>query len=359
VIEPSGRRAAFTSLLHIAMTLAIGAVGGVVFAWLGLPLPWMLGAMTAVTIAALSGLPVTVPRLLRNVFVTVLGVMLGASFTPEAIARVAQWSVSLAALTLWSVLCFALAYAWFRRVSGFDKVTAYFCATPGGVNEMTIVGSELGGDPRLIVLVHVTRVMITVFTVPIWFRIHYGAVASSGSVGDVGLADLALFDYAVLALCAALGGLGARRLRLPAAALLGPMILSAAVHLGSVVESTPPTAIVALAQVIVGATVGCRFVDATLALIRRTVAHALVTAVMMLAAGVGIALVLSRFLDVSAPALILAFAPGGLAEMSLVALALGVDAAFVATHHVLRISLVTTMAPLVFRRTRIGPGANS
>ena len=34
-------------------TLLFGAAGGVLFVWLSVPLPWMLGAMAAVTIASL------------------------------------------------------------------------------------------------------------------------------------------------------------------------------------------------------------------------------------------------------------------------------------------------------------------
>ncbi len=48
----------------------------------------------------------------------------------------------------------------------------------------------------------------------------------------------------------------------------------------------------------------------------------------------------------------LAFAPGGLAEMSLIAIAINADAAFVATHHVVRIFLIVVLAPLAFRLTR-------
>ncbi|HVG81048.1 MAG TPA: AbrB family transcriptional regulator, partial [Methylomirabilota bacterium] len=46
---------------------------------------------------------------------------------------------------------------------------------------------------------------------------------------------------------------------------------------------------------------------------------------------------------------ILALAPGGLAEMSLVALALHADAAFVSTHHVARITMVVAAAPALHR----------
>ena len=50
--------------------------------------------------------------------------------------------------------------------------------------------------------------------------------------------------------------------------------------------------------------------------------------------------------------IVLAYAPGGLAEMSLIALSLGIETAFVATHHIIRIGLIVVVAPLVFTRIR-------
>ncbi len=47
--------------------------------------------------------------------------------------------------------------------------------------------------------------------------------------------------------------------------------------------------------------------------------------------------------------LLLAYAPGGMAEMSLIGLALGANAAFVATHHIARIALVVVAAPMAFK----------
>ena len=45
----------------------------------------------------------------------------------------------------------------------------------------------------------------------------------------------------------------------------------------------------------------------------------------------------------------LAFAPGGLAEMSLVAIGIGQDVPFVATHHLCRIGIVVFLAPITFK----------
>ena len=50
--------------------------------------------------------------------------------------------------------------------------------------------------------------------------------------------------------------------------------------------------------------------------------------------------------------LLLAFSPGGVVEMSLISLAMGVDIAFVSTHHFLRIFLIILLAPMVFALVR-------
>ena len=49
---------------------------------------------------------------------------------------------------------------------------------------------------------------------------------------------------------------------------------------------------------------------------------------------------------------LLAFAPGGLAEISLIALSMNVDAAYVSSHHIVRIFIIVLLAPFVFRLLR-------
>ncbi len=330
--------------------LTLGTAGGALFFWANLPLPWMLGAMTAVTIAAIAGIQVALPWWLRSGFITILGVMLGASFTPSVVARMGEWSVTLIGLTLWGAVNGLIAFVYFRRRAGYDPVTAFFAASPGGLNEMTIFGGQYGGDERTISLVHATRVFITVFTIPIWYRIQQGFTTPSGGRGSVGLFDVGLADYAVLAACAILGGVGAQRIGLPAAMILGPMLLSALVHLAGITESSPPTLIVAAAQVAIGTALGCRFVGFSLRQAGRTIGHGAIVGLIMIAITVVTSLALARITGLPLAAIVLAFAPGGLAEMSLVALALAVDAAFVATHHITRLFLVVTCAPLLFRR---------
>nr|MDJ0895189.1 AbrB family transcriptional regulator [Alphaproteobacteria bacterium] len=60
-------------------------------------------------------------------------------------------------------------------------------------------------------------------------------------------------------------------------------------------------------------------------------------------------LALQPIVGVDLAGLVLAYSPGGVAEMTLVALGLSIDVAFVSTHHLVRISLLVVVAPLVYR----------
>ena len=118
-------------------TLAIGAVGGAVFFYLRVPLAWMMGAMVFCTVASLSGMSLQVPRRLRSVMVSVLGVLLGSAFTPEVLEQASRWPVTMLSLAVYIVVLTGLLYLYFFKVQKYDPVTAYFSATPGGLTEIS------------------------------------------------------------------------------------------------------------------------------------------------------------------------------------------------------------------------------
>ena len=331
----------------LALALLVGTAGGALLNRFNLPLAWMIGAMLFTSAAAMAKLPVAVPKALRGAMITVLGVMLGSGFTPAVVAQMGEWTVTLAALAVYIVAVTAVGVAYLRRVAGYDPVTAYFTATPGGLNEMVLVGTAMGGDDRTISLVHALRVMLVVMAIPFWFQaLGYYDPGMRRPLGPDLLAVPPL-DLMLLASCA-VGYPIARALRLPAAQIVGPMLLSAGIHLAGITEGKPPGALVAAAQVVVGTALGCRFAGVRLREIGRGAAVSLGGTALMLILAVVFSGALHAATGLGLAGLILAFAPGGLAEMSLIALALGVDVAFVSTHHVVRIVLIVTLAPAAF-----------
>lgn len=334
-----------------ALALGLGVAGGAVFAYFGLPLAWMIGAMCANTAASMLGWDVKVPRQLRGLMIVVLGVLLGASFTPDLPARVATWWPTMLALFAYVGAATALLFVYFRRLCGYDPITSYFAAAPGGLNEMVTVGGAMGGDERMIALTHACRVLLVVLAIPFYFRIFGGYERPTSLLPAIGGGSISLDDAGLLVVCGVVGVIVAHRLRVPAYAMMGPMVLSAAVHMMGFSVAKPPAILVAIAQVVLGTAIGARFAGTSVRQVRDAMLVSAGGTIALMAMTVVFSLVLGRLTGFKADDVLLAFSPGGLAEMSLVALALHSDAAFVATHHISRILIVVTCAPLVFRLT--------
>ena len=343
------KRFGLGNVSSLARALLIGAAGGYLFVLLGLPLPWMLGAMAASATASGIGVSQHIGNRLRNGMVVVLGVMLGSAFSPEIIERAAAWSISLAVLVLYVIVAGACAALIYRRVFGTEARTSFFAGVPGGLSEMTILGGAAGGNERTISLSHTTRLFFVVLLIPFWFQFVADYSPGARANAAISLFDQAWPDLLILAASGLTGWSVATRLRLPAAFLTGPVLGSATVHLAGWTSAPPPAELVALSQVIVGAGIGCRFYGITRRELTSTVRNAIIVGAGLIALSAAFAAVLAPLTGLQFAPLFLAYAPGGMAEMSLVALALDVDAAFVATHHVARIAIVLAIAPLGYK----------
>lgn len=331
------------------LALTIGGLGGWLATLIAIPLPWMIGSMVAVTTGAMLKLPLALPNQMRSVMVVVLGVMLGSGFTPAIVPQLGDWALSLSSLVLYVIVSGGIGIWFFRRFCKYDGITSYFSAMPGGLSEMTVVGGEMGGDSRIISLTHAWRILAVIMTLPFMFQLWLAYdPATRPSVG-LPLAEVPLEDMALLTACAIAGFFGAKALRIPAAAIVGPMILSAVVHLAGWTTANPPSELIAIAQVVVGAAIGCRFAGIRLAVIGKCIVAATGGTIILASISLLFAWALHNLTGLSFAALFLAFAPGGLAEMSLIALSVSLDSAFVATHHIVRIFIIVVCAPLLFR----------
>lgn len=334
-------RSAWHRLAALGLTLLIGAAGGAGFALFSLPLAWLLGALGATTLASFARLPLHLPAPLRHTMIAVVGVMLGSAFTPERLADAGRWLPSLAALPVYVAVVGVVIFAYIRRFSDFDLKTTFFAAAPGGLGEMIALSDQMGADVRKVSLVHATRLTFIVFTIP-WLAAGFGTGAAAPQAGMA--ASPAPLEILILAVAAVVGFLVAARLRLPAAPFLGPLLGSMLVHLTGWVQGAPPYVLLAIAQVVIGAAVGARFAGIPLALVGRAMLLGAGATLIMLAITAAFAVILTPLTGYGFPLLLLAFIPGGFTEMSLIALAMGVDPAFVVTHHSLRVFLVVSIA---------------
>jgi membrane AbrB-like protein len=333
----------------VALTLALGLAGALLFSWLGMPLPWVLGPMTFGLVASLWGAPMELPDQVRPPAIMVIGVLLGTRFSPETISQIVEWYPTVIAVIVYVMLCGMLCVVYLRRVAKLDLPTAYFSGMPGGLAEMSILAAERGGDVKTVAMAHSTRVVVIVFLLPVIVQFATGEQLGRRVLGGTSILETPASSWVWLIATALVGALVGHVLRLPSPFLLGPVLISTVVHLLGWSNFAPATELVAVAQLIIGTQLGCRFSGIGHGEVFRVVGLSLGSIAILMLGSLVFALALVPVVGKDFVSLFLAFSAGGLTESTLIALSLHADVAFIAAHHIVRILTVTFGAGLVFR----------
>lgn len=332
---------------YLALTYVIAGIGVGIFIWLQLPLPWLLGPIFACLIAALAGVPMKGNKLINDAMRSILGVAVGATFTTTLlISMAAMWPTLLMIPVM--VACIAvIGVPYFQRVWGFDFATSYYSAMPGGLQDMLAFGEEAGGDVRALSLIHATRVMVVVVALPFILQGYWGADLTNPPGAAASTIDPS--QMLLMVFCGIAGWQGAKALGMFGASILGPLILAAIMALLGVLQHRPPAEAIWMAQFFIGMAVGTKYAGVTGAEVRKDVAAALGFCLILIALTFVFAEAVHLFHLAPPMETLLAFAPGGQAEMTVLALIVGADMAFVIAHHVLRIFVVILGAPIAAR----------
>jgi membrane AbrB-like protein len=170
---------------QLIRSLVIGLVGSLIFVYLNLPLPWVIGALFTTTAACMLGQKLWIPDWLRANSHIVLGALFGTSVSPEFFGNFLSWFPSMLAVTAYVVLVMPPIMFYLVKVVRLDIVTAYFSAAPGGLIPMTALGQAMGADAKSISLIQSSRIILTVLLIPFLFTL-FGGYEPSGRIGTGG-----------------------------------------------------------------------------------------------------------------------------------------------------------------------------
>lgn len=343
------------TVFNALVILALGLLGGALFWLLHVPLAWTLGSMVTAAAIAIAGAPWRMPGPVRHLVRPVVGVLAGSALSPETLASL---------LSLWSALAFVLVFVFvssicgwlfFRRVAKLDRVTAFFAATPGGLSEMTLLGDQLGGDLRSLVLIHATRILVVVFTLPLVLQWALGAdLSGTAQVPVPQPVHSSLQDWLILLACGVAGYALGRIRGFPGGVLVAAMLFSGLVHSAGLTDLAPPGWMLAVVQVVVGTIAGGRFIGVTWIELRLIALWATLWAFVLVALAIAAAALSAATLGQPIVQMLLALAPGGMTEMIVITYALGIDAFFVILCQIVRTLLVSVCTPIAAQWCRIG-----
>jgi membrane AbrB-like protein len=337
------------TLRRVAETLAFAAAGGATFGLLGLPAGWLSGAILTTSAAAFAGRPLLMPTLLTRSIFVVIGISLGAVVTPETLHGVATYPASIAVL-ITAIACVNLAgTAYLHFVHGWKLLSAYLASSPGAMSQVLVIATELGADLSGVAIVQSLRVVIIALGLPTGLAL-FGFAGHAMRRSNGPLTFAVADELAILVAVSTVVALIAHRIRFPGGLLFGAMFASATLHGTSLVHAVIPPWVANAAMVALGGVVGARFADTPLRLLANYLGAAFGSAAVTVGIAALFAVGLIAVLSLPVAEVMIAYAPGSVDAMMLLALALHLDPVYVGAHHVCRVIFVSLMLPLVSGR---------
>ncbi len=325
--------------------LCVGACAGYIAQFLHLPLPWMLGSLIACALIAIAR-PISLPKdygfphKFRLVFIAIVGLMIGSQVTLDTIFTAADLWPSLIGILVFVVLAHGYNYWAFTRIGHYDAPTAFYSGAPGGLMESIAFGEAHGCDIKILTIQQFLRLIVVIILVPtlMSFWIGHPVGSASGQTFQHSGEPFGPFDAVIAAGVGAFGLWFGSKLSLPAKQLMGPLIAAAFLSVIGLVTIDLPDWALASAQVVIGASLGSRFAGLTRSTLQKAIGLSLISVFGMITIGAALSVFLYHTTGLELDMLLISFAPGGVTEMSLIALSVNANSALVSLHHLVRIS---------------------
>ncbi len=328
----------------IALTIIIGSAGGAIFYLLGFPAPWITGSVVAASTAVIGGVKLVMPSILRQITFLVLGVSIGSGIDAETLSGIADWPASIAILCVAVVITVVASTAYLSSQRGWNRSTALFSSVPGALSYVVIMAMRSDANTPLVVLAQMMRVVTLLLLIPLIITAYTPAPDLAQSVVNDSLPEeLLIFGVGAVV------GLIFERFGFPAGMMFGGMLASGVLHVSGVVEGQVRSEILIPCQILLGCAMGVRFSGTDPRLLVKALVPAAGAFVITLTISIVGALLVWWVFGLPLNQLLIAFAPGALEIMVILAFVLGLDPAFVAAHHLVRFIGIAVALPFIVR----------
>lgn len=333
---------------YVDQTITLGAAlaGGLILALTPVPAPWLTGAMLGAAIAGIWRPMKDVGPTFRDFAFLLGGLSLGCAVRPETLRAFAHYPLSLAILSIGVLLTIGLSTFALTRIFGWRRAEAIFASTPGALSTVVILASSENCDLRRVVVVQMMRLLVIIACLPS-LMIGSGMLVGQGP-GLIAPPMTALETAEIFAL-GVIAAYVAARLRFPSPWFLGPMVAAGSLTGSGVMTDIFPPALAMTGFVMIGAYMGVRFHGLKARDVVKLFPAALVSLVITLVTAFSLAFVARWAAHIPAAEALIAFAPGGLEAMTILAFVLHLDPVYIGAHHLARFLGIGFGMPLLIR----------
>ncbi len=326
-------------------TLFIGTLGGVGAFFLGLPIPWLLGSLIAVCGLRFSGVSLSRPhkKLDRSMRV-LIGVALGSSVATNISGFSVELLITILTAIVFVTLITVFGTQYFLRLSKFKAIDGFMSSLPGGLSFLIALSGDLGERFPKIALIHTVRVVFLVFTFSV-LALFLEVDDISDTVEPIFWPDIN-YSYWPLLVLIFTCGLIAEKSKVAGSHVLFSLVLSTVIYHVGWVDVPMPEIVKVVAMIVFGSLLGYELSRKPDSSYFQAIFSSITFTFAVMLAGLVFALVMAEVFDMHYLIFLLALAPGGCAEISLIALALGFDVGFIASVHACRFAFIMLVGPV-------------
>jgi len=340
------KTAPFNTWLHylrdLLTTSIIGVLGAFLAWYIYLPAPYIIGPAIFCTIAALWGLNVRIPNLLRNICFATIGIALGSNITPNSMIRILEWPTSLLfmcfSILLITVIGTFILKSWFK----IDKVSSILASSPGLLSYVLNLSVDTKSNTPVISIIQSIRILIITITIPFTIML---TTELNTEVIDFKINILSLKNIILLYVFSLIAGMVLTWINIPAAFLVGGTIFSLIGHLTGFTPGDLPDSLSVIAFIVLGSLIGSRFTGVKMQILASCFFSGLFLTIISLIISLSIAFLVKLITNIDYVDLIIAFAPGGLETMLAMGSIVNADPTFLATHHIFRLIILGVIIP--------------
>ena len=330
------------------LSVIIISIPSAVFAdYFNIPLAWMLGPMIAISIAALTGFKVIMPKLALSGILIILGLHIGNYIDQNLINQMTNWIWTTIIMFFYILVSILVVSIYLQKFSKFGSKTSIFSAAPGALGPLLILAEYEKSDLSQVATAHLIRLIIIITVFP--FIIVNFANSEAIEIKNFDYLAQNHFDLIILITGSIILILLFDKIKVPAALLSGTLVASGILQITDVATYKLPESSINFCLLILGASVGCRFAEKTMKEVANNTFHSFVATSLLVFLGLIAAYVATFFVDNNFLTLVLSFCPGGIYEVAVIAIAFELEPDFVAFHHIIRLLFILFTIPVILR----------
>lgn len=337
----------------IIMTTIVAIMGGLLFKFLHIPVPWLIGPMVIMVFANnFLKIDFAWHSSLRTVGLMIVGYTIGMSLTAEALRDIAKQLPLMFTMTF-ILIIFCAGIAWVvSKLSGIDYQTSILASIPGGLSQILTLAEETKGINFAVVAVtQIIRVILIIVSIPLIvsmpiFRSNGGQVAEyiEPVTASIGMFPNILYFTVASFVFIYLG----KKIKLPTPQLLGPILATMILQLSGVAGPELSDVMINAGQFMIGTYVGLLLNIKSLPSRNKTVGLALISGVLLICGSILLSFLLAIMQDFTIGTAMLSLAPGGMDQMGIIAHAVNADLSTVSGYQLFRTLFIFFFVPITF-----------